>query len=436
MCVLGRLWPALAPDARPPPRCGRERISPAGPLTTAQPCAATDHLTRRHPRGGPKRWSGMERTRLLRLAASALVAALTVVVVPRHLCGGMPQAFFDDDTDDPVALARGVAHHLEAGPTPADFSTGAALFDAEWAFGSHVMGVLGLAQVIRQRPQTRDALLPALRIGSRRLLDPALRKFGTEAWGDDGLSAQSEGDHAYLGYAALALSVARTVDPAPSWTDDALLARLTERVLASPTGMIETYPGEAYPVDVSSIVGAAAVLARHQKRPTPPVVAHYVGELRRRYLDEHGYLVQAVDARDGQPFSRGRASGTALAAYFVGFADAPLQADLYRALDAHTGTFFGFHGVHEYADGRDGRGDVDSGPVPLGISVSGTGFMIASARAQGDRDRFVGLARTAMLFGMPSQQAGRLRFASGGPLGDAILLAMLTAERPSAREAS
>lgn len=372
----------------------------------------------------------MHRTRLLHLTASALVALLAVTLVPRHLCGALPRAFLDEGSDASVALARGVARHLERGPTSADFSTGAPLFDAEWAFGSHVMGVLGLAQVIRQHPRSRDELLPALRVGCQRLIDPALRRFGTRRWGDDGLSPSTKGDHAYLGYAALALSVARTVDPSPPWAarHDQLVTRLSKRVLYSPTGMIETYPGEAYPVDVSAIVGAAAVLARLQSRPTPAVVAHFSEHLRSRYLDDAGYLIQAVDADTGRGLSRGRASGTALAAYFIGFADPALQRDLYRALDDHAGSFLGFDGAHEYADGSASGGDIDSGPVLLGVGVSATGFMLASARAQGDHDRFVGLGRTAVLFGMPDDDGRAMRFASGGPLGDAILLAMFTAE--------
>jgi hypothetical protein len=375
----------------------------------------------------------MNRRQLLQALAPTLAAALTFAMVPRHLCSAVPRAFLKPNAEAPVALARSVAQHLERVPTADDFSTGAALFNAEWAYGSHVMGVLGLSQVMQQRPETRAALLPAVRAGCARLVDPASRRFGTAAWGGDGFAPDADGDHAYLGYAALALSVARTVDPSPPWSSqhDALVARLSARVLAAPAAMIETYPGEAYPVDVAAIIGAAAVLARQRGAPPPPVIDHYVRAVRERYVDEAGYLIQAVDAEQGRALDRGRASGTALAAYFIGFADASLQADLYRALNANTGTFLGFAGAREYAPGQGGSGDIDSGPVLLGIGVSATGFMLASARAQGDHERFVGLGRTAMLFGMPADNHGHLRFASGGPLGDAILLAMLTAVPPA-----
>jgi len=62
------------------------------------------------------------------------------------------------------------------------------------------------------------------------------------------------------------------------------------------------------------------------------------------------------------------------------------------------------------------------------VSVSATGFALAGARATGDRSLFTALYRTAALFGIPVDRGAGTRFATGGPLGNALLLAMLTAE--------
>jgi hypothetical protein len=71
-------------------------------------------------------------------------------------------------------------------------------------------------------------------------------------------------------------------------------------------------------------------------------------------------------------------------------------------------------------------GDVDSGPVILDVSVSATGFALASARAFGHRDAFERLYRTTELFGAPASSGGRLHFLTGGPIGNALLFALLT----------
>jgi hypothetical protein len=67
--------------------------------------------------------------------------------------------------------------------------------------------------------------------------------------------------------------------------------------------------------------------------------------------------------------------------------------------------------------------------VVLGVGVSPTGFSIAAARRIDDRDWHARLVATATLFGAPIASDDRLQFVSGGPIGDAIMFAMLTAPR-------
>ena len=61
------------------------------------------------------------------------------------------------------------------------------------------------------------------------------------------------------------------------------------------------------------------------------------------------------------------------------------------------------------------------------MSVSATGFTLASAKLHGDEAFFTSLYRTTDLFGVPVHRPHGKRFMSGGPLGNAILLAMTTA---------
>ncbi len=88
---------------------------------------------------------------------------------------------------------------------------------------------------------------------------------------------------------------------------------------------------------------------------------------------------------------------------------------------------FGFSTIREYPVGVSGSGDIDSGPVIFGSSVSASGFTLASARRFGDRKLFRRLNNTASLWGVPYSGSHGRGHAIGGPLGDAILLAMYTA---------
>jgi len=61
--------------------------------------------------------------------------------------------------------------------------------------------------------------------------------------------------------------------------------------------------------------------------------------------------------------------------------------------------------------------------------VGATGFGLGAARAHGDADLFRELYRSAYLVGVPVARGGKTSFAAGGTLGNALLLAMLTANR-------
>ena len=371
---------------------------------------------------------------VLRRAATALVLlVLPALVVPRLWCGRGASALFDGDAGSAAPLAREVASWMVGGVDAGQFSTGSARFAGEWALGTHQMALLGLGQAILQQPDLRDALQPAMDAGATRLAEPSMRAFGTVAWGEDGLrSLDSDHGHAYLGYLDLALGMHRLVDPDTplAGLHDELTVALARRLSEAPHATIETYPGETYPPDVCAVAGAIGLHGRVTGTDHGEVLARWSRTFRDHHVDPNsGLLVQAVDGHSGVSLDRPRASGTALGAYFLAFADPDLSADLFEALrDQCDIAVLGFGGMREYARGdQGGHGDVDSGPVVLGIGMSATGFALAGARIHRDRPIYTRLYRTAFLFGAPVQRQDRRSFVTGGPLGNAILLAMLTA---------
>ena len=104
----------------------------------------------------------------------------------------------------------GVAHD--------DFSTGAALFDQEWSFGTRQMAAPGFAQ----HAAASD--------------DPARRAEALAR-----MEARLDGDR--------------------------VTAAIARRVAAEPTGLPKTYPGERYPVDTAA--GAARIGRRAPRSAAP-----------------------------------------------------------------------------------------------------------------------------------------------------------------------
>lgn len=355
--------------------------------------------------------------------ALPLALAVAVEVHVRRLAAGAPAAH--------LALADAVADWALAEAGDHVDSLGDDLIDAEWTFGACTMAVAGLGQVVRAHPETRDRYLPAMDACMDWLLQPTARAFGTRAWGGDGLTeSHASPSHAYLGYLGVAMGIYRRVEPDPAWAPvhDRLVASF-RRGLASPPHAFQTYPGETYAADLAMVLGT---LGAHPVGSTPAQarqVQAWLLAFREEAVDpETGLVYQFLSPRTGRPRGSPRGSGTALAVYGFSFVDADLSRDLMDALREEAWAPVGPLGaVREYPRGTDGPGDVDSGPVILGRGVSPTGFALSGARIHGDGPRFRALARTATMFGLPLPMRGGLWHVTGGGLGNAILLAMITA---------
>ena len=365
------------------------------------------------------------------MRALALVAGLAVarLAVP-WWCGRDASAWFDGDAETQWRLARELVA-FEASDDDAR-AHGDSRFEGEWALVTHQMIALGLAQLCLSHPTWAPIFAPTATRAAARSLEPEMRGFGTRAWGEDAMdNLESNHGHAYLAYAALALGMARRVDPlfppALARQHDDLIAAYERRLAASPTGLIDTYPHEAYPTDVAAVAGAIAVHGRVAHVSHAAVLRHWAERLRAVQIDpKTGLVFQRMDSITGEPYDAPRGSGTALAAYFAGFASRAAATVLADGLERQLAVHLGFGAIREYADGRSGGGDTDSGPVVLGVSVSATGFALAPMRALGRRDAFEALYRTVDLFGVPVDDGDRRRYAIGGPIGNAILLALLT----------
>jgi len=332
-------------------------------------------------------------------------------------------------TDD-VAFARSVAKSVTSGVSTASFHTGSARFDGEWAFGTYLMATLGLGQVVLSHPEERARLLPAMRQSTEQLTQNQTNAFGTEAWGNVGLDTLARGHgHGYLGYANLSLSMLRLLEPdmAQAKLHDELTEALAQRLAEAPHALFETYPGEAYPPDMSMVAGSIALHDCALGLPERSFMPAWRRAFSRYVDPDSGLLYQAADAATGTPIGPPRGSGAAIAAYSLAFADRALSERLYAGLRRQAVNVLGFGMMREYPAGHAGTGDIDSGPVLFGVGVSATGFALAGARLYGDDALFTQLYRTVELFGVPLGDAEGRHFMSGGPLGNAILLAMTTA---------
>jgi hypothetical protein len=335
-----------------------------------------------------------------------------------------------------LRLARGVERLVLGNElSRSRFHTGSQQFNGEWLFGTYLMAGLGFGQMALEHPELRERHTLLMSQCIERLLSPEVRAFDAETWREDPLQGL-DGDNAhgaYLGYLNLLLGMHRLVSGEMRYAslNDRITATLSRHLRASPILMIESYPGQVYPVDNCFAIGSIGLHQRVTGKDHSDVLQPWIKRVRKHYVDpKTGLLIQAVSKRTGSLLDAPRGSGTAFGLFAVHYADPELARDLYGGIKRTlAGTWLGFGAVREYPNGVNGQGDIDSGPIMLGYGLSATGFTIAGARMMGDEQYFKSLFAIAHLFGAPVNREDRREYVSGGALGNAILFAMFTAPK-------
>jgi hypothetical protein len=213
--------------------------------------------------------------------------------------------------------------------------------------------------------------------------------------------------------------------------DVAALAAAFDRQLTSAgSPFLTAYPGQAWPVD--SAVGIAAVrLADHVAG-----TGAYAELLRRwqaaadaRRDPATGLLPHRVDPTNGQPLEGARATSQTVALRFLREVY-PTEAtrDWARFRDLFASTVPGAPGTREHPRGVDKAGDVDSGPLILGLSASASAVALGDAVLFRDGRTAGALTGLAEATGMALEYGGQRRYLGGVlPVGDAFLAWSLTA---------
>lgn len=240
---------------------------------------------------------------LVRLTALALGAG-AMTFVPAWWCARRADALFDGDIEAQRALAKGAREWLAQDPASLAFGTGSTRFDGEWYLIVHMAAVIGLAQTALEHRELRAEHLPLVERAIERLLLSRGRAHDVDAWGEDP-QGSLEGDHghlAFLGYANLALSMHRLLEPRSrfSRTNDAITDALARRYAGRGRGeLLESYPGETYPADNAAAVASIALHDRALSADAPnrDVVRDVLAAFAVRHRDPaSGLLYQRVDS--------------------------------------------------------------------------------------------------------------------------------------------
>lgn len=307
------------------------------------------------------------------------------------------------------ALQAGAAHEMQR-YFPEGYFFSYALYGLAWANW-------GLAH-----PQDRPQALAEARWALAALDAPAGRAVFSPNL-DPPYGVFYAGWRSLLHGAALQLQPADQRDPADIERFQTDCAALAQAFDASPSPFLMAYPGQSWPVD--SVVALAAL--RLHDRLFPPrhaaTISRWLALAQARLDPATGLLPHRARPDDGMMIEDAHATSQSLIAVFLPQIAPAWGAEQYAAFRRQFVTvLLGLPGVLEYSAGAAGVGDVDSGPLIFGVSLSASVVTAAAAQANGDRALADALLDVGEALGMPVHVGGVKRYALGVlPIGDAFL---------------
>ncbi|MCI0579894.1 MAG: hypothetical protein L0332_24640 [Chloroflexi bacterium] len=314
------------------------------------------------------------------------------------------------------------------------------LFQGEWALGSYSMTAAALANIAFLYPETRQESLVVIEGLIERVLAAEFRQFDSDMWGEDGLErmAQGEGTRyghiAYLGQLNFMLAAYHYLGGEKAeyrrlFQENS--AYLAQSLDSSPFHNGETYPRQIFIPDNAVVVASLALYDRLFPEEATGTAERWLSHMDSHYRDPETGLFVFRLTNDGSVLVDGRGSGAGWNSFFLFYADEAVAQEQYGLLKEHLADrpAPGVAGVREWPHGHAGPGDVDSGPLFLGLSPSGTGFAVAGARHTGDAEFLSALLLTVETAGFTVQWSGERQYLLAPLVGDACLLAMKSVTR-------
>ena len=306
-------------------------------------------------------------------------------------------------------------------------------FKGEWLAVTYSMTAMALANLSFLYPDMVDEARATIDQLARAMLEKDVRSFDAELWGEDPIDSLggANGHIGYLGHLELVLLAQLYVGGNQEHVDltRSVAIALHRRMLESPSLHAETYPGQTFVADNAVVVACLALAQPLFPDDTLDISKAWTERARRNFLDPATGLMVFRLTREGEVLEQSRGSGVAWGIFYLSYADRAFAEQQYRKLHdtmASTALLSLVHGIREYPPGVEGTGDVDSGPVVLGLSPSGTGFALAGATIARDDEFKLELLRTAELVGTSLHTDEGTRYLLAPLVGDAILLAMRT----------
>ena len=199
-----------------------------------------------------------------------------------------------------------------------------------------------------------------------------------------------------------------------------------------PSPFFESYHGAIWPCDTLPAIHAMKTCDRITNQNKYQVTIDQWLKDVKQTLDSETGLIPHSNLADGKQTGQGRATSQMIILRMMPDIDetfARQQYELFR--DRFLTTFGGIPCLYEYADGQgSSAGDIDTGPLIFGRSISATVFMIGVAQLYDDQPVADAIAVAGEAVGLPWTWADEKRYVGGVlPIGDIMVTYSQNAKR-------
>lgn len=198
--------------------------------------------------------------------------------------------------------------------------------------------------------------------------------------------------------------------------------QIAEYIQTSSTPYASSYRDLAWPADMVLCVAALGLHDQLYKKEYSRSVKHWLSEVRMR-PDDHGLLPHVVDVHTGSPTETARGSSQSLMLIFLCDIDRAFAQEQFQRYERlFVTTRFGLTAIHEYPKGEWGLGDIDSGPVLLGIGGASSIVGMRTLATFGKNEQAIEVRNAIEAFGFSHRGDGSKSYLFGTlPIADAFI---------------
>jgi hypothetical protein len=184
----------------------------------------------------------------------------------------------------------------------------------------------------------------------------------------------------------------------------------------------ESYVGRSWPADVFLCVSALSLHDKLFEKKYNALIAQWIQKVKNN-LDENNLIPHSAKPFSGKPLESARGASLSLILSLLPEIDSAFAASQFKVYDSlFSEEIFGLPGIREYPKGKEGSGDIDSGPVLFGAGGAATIVGIKTMRTNGNYEKSLALRNTVETLTFSFKTANQKKYVFGAlPIADALL---------------